>query len=86
MKIFQKLVKFTLETQNFPNFFQCFYLCDDVLTIMDIWKMDLVREIMMKQKGLSQMKKLSYDTKYQNGHAMSLESLIKCLGSLGILG
>jgi hypothetical protein len=53
---------------------------------MDIWKMDLVREIMMKQKGLSQMKKLSYDTKYQNGHAMSLESLIKCLGSLGILG
>jgi hypothetical protein len=43
---------------------------------MDTWKRDLVREIMMKQKALNQMK-LSYDTKYQNGHAMSLESLNK---------
>jgi hypothetical protein len=44
---------------------------------MDIWKRDLVREIMMKQKGLNQMRRLSYDIKYQNGHAMSLKSLNK---------
>jgi hypothetical protein len=29
---------------------------------MDIWKRDLVREIIMKQKGLNEMKMLSYDT------------------------
>jgi hypothetical protein len=54
---------------------------------MDIWKRDLVREIMMKQKRLNQMKRLSYDIKYQNGHAMSLESLNKMhryLKNLGI--
>jgi hypothetical protein len=44
---------------------------------MDIWKKDVVREIMMKQKGLSQMRRLSYDIEYQNGHALSLESLNK---------
>jgi hypothetical protein len=44
---------------------------------MDIWKMDLVKEIMIKWKGLNQMKRLSYDTKSQNGHALSLESLNK---------
>jgi hypothetical protein len=44
---------------------------------MDIWKRDLVKEIMMKQKGLNQMKRLSYDTEYQNCHAMSLKSLNK---------
>jgi len=44
---------------------------------MDIWKRDLVREIMMKQKRLNQMRRLSYDTKYQNGHATSLKSLNK---------
>jgi hypothetical protein len=37
-----------------------FLFCDDVLTIRDIWKRDLVREIMMKQKKLNQMKRLSY--------------------------
>jgi hypothetical protein len=37
---------------------------------MDIWKRDLVRQIFMKQKGLNQMRKLSYDIEYQNGHAM----------------
>jgi len=42
---------------------------------MDIWKRDLIREKMIKRKGLNQMKRLSYDTKYQNGHALSLESL-----------
>jgi hypothetical protein len=41
---------------------------------------------------LNQMKRLSYDKKYQNGHAMSLEPLnkgwmskqyiVKCLGNL----
>jgi hypothetical protein len=62
---------------------------------MDIWKRDLVREIMMKQKRLNQMKRLSYDKEYQNGHAMSLKSLnkmprwprnlgIKTLNNLGL--
>ncbi len=47
---------------------------------------------MMKQKGLNQMRRLSYDKKYQNGHATSLEplnkgwmskqSIVKCLGNL----
>jgi hypothetical protein len=46
---------------------------------MDIWKRDLVRKIMMKQKGLNQMRKLSYDIEYQNGHAMFLESFPKML-------
>jgi hypothetical protein len=46
---------------------------------MDIWKRDLVREIMMKQKELNQMRKLSYHIQYQNGHAMFLESLNKML-------
>ncbi len=32
---------------------------------------------MMKQKGLNQMRRLSYDIEYQNGHAMSLKSLNK---------
>ncbi len=59
---------------------------------MDIWKRDLIREMMMKQKGLNQMRRLSYDKKYQNGHATSLEplnkgwmskqSIVKCLGNL----
>ncbi len=44
---------------------------------MDIWKRDLVREIMMKQKGLNQMRRLSYDIEYQNGYATFLESLNK---------
>jgi hypothetical protein len=44
---------------------------------MDIWKKDLVKEIMMKQKGLNQMSRLSYDKEYQNGHSTSLESLNK---------
>jgi hypothetical protein len=46
---------------------------------MDIWKRDLVREIMMEQKGLNQIRKLSYDIEYQNGHAMFLKSLNKML-------
>jgi hypothetical protein len=32
-----------------------------------------------EKKGLNQMKKLSYDIEYQNGHAMFLESLNKML-------
>jgi hypothetical protein len=32
---------------------------------MDIWKRDLIKQIMMKQKGLNQMRRLSCDTKYQ---------------------
>jgi hypothetical protein len=46
---------------------------------MDIWKRDLVKEITIKRKGLNQMERLSYDTEYQNGHALSLESLNKML-------
>jgi len=40
-------------------------------------KRDLVREIMIKQKGLNEMKKVWYDTKYENGHVVSLKSLNK---------
>jgi hypothetical protein len=32
---------------------------------------------MIKQKGLNQMKRLSYDMEYQNGHALSLKPLNK---------
>jgi hypothetical protein len=35
----------------------------------------LVREKMIKGKGSNQMKKLSYDTEYQNGQALCLEFL-----------
>ncbi len=70
-KIF-KLVKFTRETKTFPILFQFFCQCVNHNGYLE---KDLVREKMIKWKGLNQMKKLSYDTEYQNGQALSLESL-----------
>jgi len=42
---------------------------------MDIWKRDLIKEIIIKRQALNQLKKLLYDIDYQNGHALSLKSL-----------
>jgi hypothetical protein len=52
---------------------------------MDIWIKDLVREKMIKQQGSNQMKRLSYDTEYQNGQAVSLESLNEMVRLLKVL-
>jgi hypothetical protein len=50
---------------------------------MDIWKRDLIKEIIIKRQTLNQLKKLLYDIDYQNGHALSLKSLNQMPNSLG---
>jgi hypothetical protein len=52
---------------------------------MNIWKRDLVREKMIKQKRSNQMKRLSYDTEYQNGLVVSWESLNEMVRLLKVL-
>jgi hypothetical protein len=85
-EMFLKISQIYSKNTKFSKIFSNFLLMWWGVNNNGYWKKDLVRKITMKQKGLNQMKRLSYDTKYQNGHAMSLESLNKMPSSLRILG